>query len=130
MKKIIKITSLLSGAVALISLILGIYVLTGHGRYMTFALFSMVRRGTVMGFIGNLVSMVFTVIGFGNVCWYGLKFLKSPSESKSAFIWGCVMSILCFISLICSCIGHRFNFGDVVMLAVPVLYTIGIMKEA
>lgn len=129
MRKLIDITSVLCGLIALVSLIMGIRVLTGHGLYMGLAIFSMARQGTMLGFIGNILGIAVTCGGFGAMGFYGLTSNRSSSR-KNAFIWGLIMSAVCLLSLLCSIFAHRFNFGDILILALPLLYTFGIFKSA
>lgn len=129
MRKLIDITSLLCGLVAIASLIMGVRVLTGHGYFMGLAIFSMVRRGTVMGYLGNIIGIAVTCGGFGAMSFYGLTSNRSSSR-KNAFIWGLIMSAICLVSFACSIFARTFNFGDVVLLALPLLYTFGIFKSA
>lgn len=130
MRKLIDITSLLCGIAAIVSLIFGIRVLTGHGYFIGLALFSMTRHGTIFGFIGNILGIAVTCGGFGAMGFYGLTSSRSSSSRKNAFIWGLVMSAICLISLICSIFAGSFNFGDIIFLALPLLYTYGIFKSA
>ena len=130
MRKLIDITSLLCGIVAIVSLIFGIRVITGHGYFIGLALFSMTRQGTIFGFLGNILGIAVTCGGFGAMGFYGLTSSRSSSSRKNAFIWGLVMSAICLISLICSIFAGSFNFGDIFFLALPLLYTYGIFKSA
>lgn len=130
MRKLVDITSLLCGIVAIVSLIFGIRVLTGHGYFIGLALFSMTRQGTVFGFIGNIIGIAITCGGFGAMGFYGLTSLRSASSRKNAFIWGLVMSAICLVSLVCSIFAGSFNFGDIIFLALPLIYTYGIFKSA
>ena len=130
MRKLIDITSVLCGLVALVSLIMGVRVLTGHGYFMGLAIFSMVRRGTMMGYLGNIIGVAVTCGGFGAMGFYGLTSYRSSSSRKNAFIWGLIMSAICLVSFACSIFARTFNFGDLVLLALPLLYTFGIFKSA
>lgn len=130
MRKLIDITSLLCGLTAIVSLIFGIRVLTGHGYFIGLALFSMTRQGTVFGFIGNIIGIAVTCGGFGAMGFYGLTSSRSASSRKNAFIWGLVMSAVCLVSLVCSIFAGSFNFGDIIFLALPLIYTYGIFKSA
>ncbi|MCI7766633.1 MAG: hypothetical protein MSJ26_01435 [Oscillospiraceae bacterium] len=129
MKKLIDITSVFSGIVAIITLILGIRVLTGHGYFVGLALFSMARQGIMFGFIGNLLGIAVTCMGFGAMAFYGITSDRSSSR-KNAFIWGLVMSAICLISFFCSIFAHIFNIGDIFFLVLPLIYTFGIFKSA
>lgn len=130
MRKLIDITSVLCGIIALVSLVMGIRVLTGHGYFMGLAIFSMTRRGTMLGFIGNILGIAVTCGGFGAMGFYGFTSYRSASSRKNAFIWGLVMSAICLLSLVCSFFARSFNFGDIIILALPLLYTYGIFKSA
>ena len=59
MKKTITALSLLSGLVAVLSVILNIQVLfNGNSWFFRFAMFSITRGGGFMGYLGNLMSMI------------------------------------------------------------------------
>lgn len=130
MKSMLKILSVLCGIIAIAALVIGIRVLFGHSYGTTFILFSMVRKGTFMGFLGNLIAIIFTVFGFGMMCYNGLTLEKNESSKRLAFIYGCVMTVLCLISLICAINGHSFNFGDIILLSLPAIYTFAVFKTA
>lgn len=130
MRKLIDVTSVLCGIVAVVSLIMGVRVLTGHGYFVGLAIFSMARQGTMMGYIGNILGIAVTCGGFGAMGIYGLTSYRSSSSRKNAFIWGLIMSAICLLSLVCSIFARTFNFGDIVILALPLLYTFGIFKSA
>ena len=130
MRKLIDITSVLCAIIAIVSLIVGVRVLTGHGYFMGLAIFSMAKQGTMLGFIGNILGIAVTCGGFGAMGFYGLTSYRSSSSRKNAFIWGLVMSAICLLSLVCSIFARSFNFGDILLLALPLLYTFGIFKSA
>ncbi|MCD7731546.1 MAG: hypothetical protein LUI05_08655 [Oscillospiraceae bacterium] len=129
MKETLKVTSALCGILAIISLITGIRVITGNGLFIGIAFFSMTRSGTVMGFFGNIISMALTVIGFGTMAYCGFAIKKNPTFRKKAFIWGLIMSAICILSLIVSIFGKSFNFGDIILLALPLVYTYAIFRS-
>lgn len=130
MKKVLTVSSILCGVMALVSLITGIQVLSGRGYFVGLAMFSMVRSGTVMGFFGNIVSIALTCGGFGTMAYHGLFSGSSSKSHKNAFVWGCVMTVLCIISLICSFGAGTFNFGDIILTALPAVYTYSLLKTA
>ncbi len=130
MKETVKITSVLCGIAALVSLIAGIRCLMGHSAFISLVMFSMVRQGTVTGFMGNLVSVALTAIGFGSMAFFGLTGLNSNSRARKAFVWGLVMTGLCALSLLCSIFAHSFNFGDIILLILPAVYTFAVLKSA
>ena len=81
MKKTITALSLLSGLVAVLSVILNIQVLfNGNSWFFRFAMFSITRGGAFM-------------------------------------------TVMAIISLICSISKGIFNFGDIIVLAMPAVYT-------
>lgn len=82
MKRVINICSALCGITAILSLVMGIRVLTGHGFLVGLRIFSMAESGTFIGFLGNLLGIAVSCIGFGLLAWYG--FGKSQSAKKSA----------------------------------------------
>lgn len=74
MKKTITALSLLSGLVAVLSVILNIQVLfNGNSWFFRFAMFSITRGGGFMGYLGNLMSMLIVALGFGVMCVCGLR---------------------------------------------------------
>ena len=77
MKKTITALSLLSGLVAVLSVILNIQVLfNGNSWFFRFAMFSITRGGGFMGYLGNLMSMLIVALGFGVMCVCGLRAVK------------------------------------------------------
>ena len=100
MKKTITALSLLSGLVAVLSVILNIQVLfNGNSWFFRFAMFSITRGGGFMGYLGNLMSMMIVALGFGVMCVCGLRAVKGHGMKGI------------------------FNFGDIIVLAMPAVYT-------
>lgn len=121
MKKTITALSLLSGLVAVLSVILNIQVLfNGNSWFFRFAMFSITRGGGFMGYLGNLMSMLIVALGFGVMCVCGLRGMK---VIRSALTAGAFMTVMAIISLICSISKGIFNFGDIIVLAMPAVYT-------
>ena len=126
MKKMITALSVLSGIVAVLSVVLNIQVIFGgRSGFFRFALFSMVRSGGVMGYLGNLMSMLIVAFGFGIMCISGLRAVKGGGMKtvRSALISGAAMTVMAVISLICSIAGGMFNFGDLIVILMPAVYT-------
>lgn len=126
MKKTLRILCVISGILAVLSVVLNIQVLFGgNSGLFRFAMFSMVRSGGVMGYLGNLMSMVIVAVGFGLMCISGLKALHGGGMKavRSALTAGAVMTVMSVVSLFCSISGRSFNFGDIIILAIPALYT-------
>lgn len=126
MKKVLQVSSVLCGILALSAIWLAFRSLFGHGYFVSWALFSMTRSGTAFGMLGNIIGIAFTAIGFGAMCFYGLI----QKNGKSAFIWGAVMTALSVLSLIISIFGGSFNFGDILLLALSGAYTYSTIKLA
>lgn len=132
MKKTLQICSGISLFAALLLLVMGL-VTTFNSRSSYFfgiAIFNMMRRGTFMGFIGNIISVGLAVLGFGAMGFYGFRFVSDSSKSKEAFLWGLVMLGVCAISLVMSIFARTFTIGDIVLLALPAVYTFAVFKTA
>lgn len=130
MRKIVIFFSVVCGLAAIISLIMGINVLRGtnHGFMVNLRLFRLAEKGNIVPFIGNLVGTAIYVVGFGIMALYG--FSNSQQAKKNGFIYGLIMSGVCFVSLIAAIVSKDFNMGHVYILFVPVAYTIAILKSA
>ncbi len=126
MKKTITVLSIVSGLVAVLAVVLNIQVIFGgESFFFRFAMFSMMKNGGAMGYLGNLLSMLIVAAGFGGMCLSGLKAVRGGGMKavRSALIAGGLMTLLSVISLICSIAGGMFNFGDIVILLMPAVYT-------
>ena len=132
MKSLIKVLSVLSGIIAVLSVVLNIQVLfNGSGWFFRFAMFSMIRSGGFMGYLGNLLSMLMVAAGFGAMCLFGFKTMNGGMKAvRSALVAGGLMTLLSIISLICSIAGGMFNFGDIIILALPAAYTFCIFSAS
>lgn len=133
MKKTITALSVLSGLVAALSVILNIQVLFGgQSWFLRFSLFSIVRSGGVMGYLGNLMSMLIVAFGFGVMCVSGLRAVRGHGMKtvRSALIAGVFMTVMAVISLICSISGGMFNFGDIIVVLMPAVYTFCIFSAS
>ena len=126
MKKALKVSSYLSLLVAALSVIFGVIALTTANRsfFMGFAMFSVIRQGTFMGFIGNLVGMALTFASFGLMGFYTLK-----GNDKKALIWSLIAVIMAVISLVIILIGKMMSFGDIIITALPVVHIFLIFKN-
>lgn len=130
MKEVVKVSSVLCGIMALVSAIFGVRLVTGHGFYIGIGMFAMARSGTMMGYIGNILGIAVTVVGFGLMAYLGFVSFRSQQAKKKAFVWGVVMSGICLLSLICSIFARSFNFGDILLLVLPAAYTFALIKTA
>ena len=113
---------------AVLTLVLNIKVVFGGESYFfRFAMFNMVNDGGIMGYLGNLLSMLLVVIGFGSMFIFGLYALNGGGMKavRPSLVAGALMSLLAVISLFCSISSGKFNFfGDIIILAMPVVYTL------
>lgn len=127
MKKALKVTSFMCLAVAALSVIFGIFALVTakHSFFMGFAVFNVIRSGTFMGFIGNLIGMGFTFLSFGLMGFYSLK-----GNDKKALIWSLIALIMAVISFVIVLIGRRASFGDVLITLLPAAHLFLIIKNA
>lgn len=126
MKKTIQVISLLSGILAVLSVILNFQVIFGgNGGFFRYAMFSMVKNGGAIGYLGNLVSMLIVAAGFGAMCIFGLHAAGGGGmrSVRTALTAGGIMTVMSVISLICSIAGGMFSFGDIIILILPALYT-------
>lgn len=126
MKKTIQVISLLNGILAVLSVILNFQVIFGgNSGFFRYAMFSMVKNGGVMGYLGNLVSMLIVAAGFGAMCIFGLHAAGGGGMKsvRTALTAGGIMTVMSVISLICSIAGGMFSFGDIIILILPALYT-------
>lgn len=126
MKRTIQILSVISGLVAVLAVVLNIQVLFGgNSRFFRFAMFFVVKNGGVMGYLGNLLSMIIVAAGFGGMCICGFKVAAGGGVKamRPALLAGLLMTIMAVISLFCSIAGKMFNFGDLIIIALPAVYT-------
>ena len=133
-RKIVIFCSVLCGITAVLSLIMGIRVLfagSGSGYYnyhIGIRMFGMAQSGTIGGFIGNLLGVAVSCVGFGALALYG--FMNSQNAKKNAFIFGLIMTGVCLVSVISAIITKSFTIGDLYMLALPAAYTAAVLKSA
>lgn len=130
MKKITLIISFLSAIIAVLAVVLNFRVLFGKTYFMGFAMFSMIRSGTFMGYIGNLLGMLITAVAFAAMALYGLALTVARKESarRGALISGAFVALLALVSLVFSIANHRFNFGDVIMVLFPAVFMFCIIQ--
>ena len=126
MKKALKVTSFLCLLVAVLSVIFGIVTLTSANRsfFVGFSMFNVIRSGTFMGFIGNLIGMALTFASFGLMVFFSLK-----GKDKNALIWSLIAIVLSVISLVIVLIGKMMSFGDIIITLLPVAHLFLIFKN-
>lgn len=126
MKKALRVTSVLCMLVAVLAVIFGAVALFSAKRsfFVGFAMFSVIRQGTFMGFIGNLVGILLTFASFGFMGFYTLT-----GKDKKALIWSAAAAVMALISLIIVIIGRRFSFGDLIITLLPIAHLFLIFKN-
>ena len=127
MKKSLKYSSILCLLIAVVMFVLGIRALTTRSVFMGLAIFSMARSGTFMSFMGNIIGILFTVGGYGLMGFHGIN--GGTKSCKTGLCIGAVMAVVCLISLFCSIATKRFNFGDILMLLLPIWYCLGVFAN-
>lgn len=127
MKKVLKITAFLCLIMAVAAVMSGIFAfnVTKRSFFMGYAMFGVIKNGGIMGFIGNLAIIVFTVICYGLA---GLNVLAD--RKKDALIWSALTSLLAIISLGAAIVGSKLTAGDFVVAAIPIVQTLLIIKSA
>lgn len=127
MKKALKVTSWLCLLLAVCALIFGIFAfkVTNRSFFMGYAMFNTIRTGGVMGFIGNLFIVAFTVVCYGMA---GLNALLD--NKKKALVWSAITSVLAIVSLVIALFGHKLTFGDVLVTVIPIAQTLLVVKNA
>ena len=128
MKKVIYSCSVLCGVTALLTLIMGIRVLRGQNFIIGLRIFNMAARGSFNGFIGNLLGIAVTCLGFGMLAVLG--FGSSQKAKKDAFIYGAAMTVVCLVSMIAALVTRSFSIGDLFLTALPAVYTFAVLKSA
>ena len=129
MKKVLNVCSVLCGITALLSLIMGIRVLATGGSFLIgLRIFGMAERGTFAGFIGNLLGVAISCLGFGALAVCGMK--NDQKSKRNSFIYGLVLTGICLISMIASIIGRSFSIGDLFIVALPAVYTYAVLRTA
>ncbi len=100
---------------------------SNNGSFISFALFRMIGGGNAMSFIENLLSLIIMCGGFGYMGYYGLRCIDEASKSRKAFLYGAAMTVICFISMICSIAIGTFGFGDLLIVILSGAYTYGVL---
>ena len=127
MKKVLKITAVLCIIMAAAAVLFGIFAskVTNRSFFMGYAMFGLVQSGGVMGFIGNLAIVAFTVVCYGLA---GLNVLAD--RKKDALIWSAITSLLALASLIMAIAGKNLTMGDLVVAAIPIVQTFLVVRTA
>ena len=129
MKKVVTACSVLSAIISIAALIFSLKGLfTSNGLIVDLALFTFIAKGTFMGFIGNVLSAAVLCGGFGVMAFYG--FDGGQAANRRAFGYGVAMTIICGLSLIIAIVGRTFTIGDLLIAALPAVYTYAVLRSA
>lgn len=123
-EKTVSVCSVLCGIVALATLVLGIRaIFTNNSFYVGLSLFHFAAQSKFMGFIGNVLGIAVTCLGFGALAYCG--FSGTQSSKKNGFIYGLIMTGVCV-----SIAGKSFTMGDLFITLLPAVYTFATLKSA
>lgn len=127
MKKVLKITGFLCIIMAVAAVVFGIFAgkMTNRSFFMGYAMFGLVKSGGVMGFIGNLAIIAFTVVCYGLA---GLNVLLD--RKKDALIWSAITSLLAIVSFIMAIVSKNLTMGDIIVAAIPIVQTVLVVQTA
>lgn len=129
MKRITQIISVISLLIAAVALIFNFQVLSGKSYFIRFAVFSTIRRGDMMGFLGNLLGLLITSFAFAAMGVYGamLSIFNREKARKPALISGICVTVLALISLFFS-FNNNFNIGDIFIILFPAAFTFCVIQ--
>ncbi|MCH5195198.1 MAG: hypothetical protein J1F28_00705 [Oscillospiraceae bacterium] len=129
MKRITQIISVISILIAAIALIFNFQVLSGKSYFIRFAIFSTIRRGDIMGFLGNLLGLLITSFAFAAMGIYGamLSIFNREKARKPALISGICVTVLALVSLFFS-FNNNFNIGDIFIILFPAAFTFCVIQ--
>lgn len=129
MKKVLKITGVLCLLMAVSAVIFGIFAgkVSNRSFFMGYAIINVVRGGDVMGFIGNIAVIAFTV-----VCYGMAGFSVLLDKKKNALIWSAITSILAILSLVMAIVNKNLSvtLGDIIVAAIPIVQTYLVIQTA
>ena len=128
MKTVYKITSWVCALIAVISVFFAARILFGRTWGLNWFFFHHVARNGFMSVMGNVIGIIFTVAGFAVMGYCGIK--GDILSRRTGLVAGVVITAVSLISLAASVIGHSFSGGDLIMFAIPALYTISLIKTA
>ncbi|MCH5204655.1 MAG: hypothetical protein J1F03_07890 [Oscillospiraceae bacterium] len=129
MKRLTQVISVISLLIAVLALILNFQVLFGKSYFIRFAVFSMVRSGDMMGFLGNLLGLLITSFAFAAMGFYGgmLSIFNKEKARKPALIAGICVTVLALISLFFS-FNNNFTIGDILIILFPASFTFCVIQ--
>ena len=129
MKKVTQVISVISILIGIVALIFNFQVLFGKSYFIRFAIFSTIRSGDMMGFLGNLLGLLATSFAFLIMGFYGamLSIFNKEKARKPALISGVCVTLFAIVSLFFS-FGHNFNIGDVLIVLFPAAFTFCVIQ--
>lgn len=129
MKRITQVISVISILIAAVALIFNFQVLFGKSYFIRFAIFSTIRSGDLMGFLGNLLGLLLTSFAFAAMGFYGamLSIFNKEKSRKPALISGICVTILALVSLFFS-FNSGFNVGDILIVLFPAAFTFCVIQ--
>ncbi len=124
MKRITQVISVISILIAAVALIFNFQVLFGKSYFIRFAIFSTIRSGDLMGFLGNLLGLLITSFAFAAMGFYGamLSIFNKEKARKPALISGICVTVFALVSLFFS-FNSGFNVGDILIVLFPAAFT-------
>jgi len=128
LKRILKICSVICIVMSFLALCVGFLALTSKSYFVGFALFFMLKKGSIISFIGNLIAIIIFVLCYFQCGLNGLLSLRDNKYAKTGFGYSIALIILSLISIICSLVLKVFGFGDIMLLLLPMLYLISLIK--
>ncbi len=131
MKRVTQIISVVSLLIAAVALIFNFQVLFGRSYFIRFAIFSTIRSGDMMGFLGNLLGLLLTSFAFAAMGLYGvmLTIFNKEKARKPALISGICVTLLALVSLFFS-FNNGFNIGDILIVLFPAAFTFCVIETA
>lgn len=129
MKRVTQIISVVSLLIAAVALIFNFQVLFGRSYFIRFAIFSTIRSGDMMGFLGNLLGLLLTSFAFAAMGIYGvmLTIFNKEKARKPALISGICVTLLALVSLFFS-FHNNFNIGDILIVLFPAAFTFCVIE--
>lgn len=129
MKAVLRVTSLLCGIAAVLSLVSNISLFFGRELgLMRMSFFSLITESGVLGVIGKIIGMLVMVAGLGLMCFFGFKATgkNGAKYGNIAMIVGISMSCVMIISLIVNMLGSFFGMSDIIMLGLTLTYCVSV----
>ena len=129
MKRITQVISVVSILIGIVALVFNFQVLFGRSYFIRFAIFSTIRSGDMMGFLGNLLGLIVTSLAFLAMGFYGsmLSIFNKEKARKPALISGACVTLFAIVSLFFS-FGHGFNIGDILIILFPAAFTFCVIQ--